>query len=87
MERTDFAQHLQENSARLAGGEALFSPGIYDPVGRKTWMESKSNEPVSDGEISEAESQLECTLPSGYKTFLKILGPGVWAEQATLRSG
>jgi hypothetical protein len=63
---TDFVEYLKTCSSKKIGLNNLFVPDSKIAIG--------------DDDVAKAEKMLNCSLPTGYETFLQTLGTGCWAD-------
>jgi hypothetical protein len=63
---TDFEQFLQAKKISIVGKKPLFEP--------------LPSNPISEADVEQTEATLQCRLPNGFRTFLKTVGSGIWAD-------
>jgi hypothetical protein len=63
------------------GSKPLFEPGIYDPSGEgRDWTRLPALSPTALASIEAAEDLIGHVFPNSYKSFLRHIGPGCWAN-------
>lgn len=75
--RSDFETFLRETS------ESKIPDEYGDLLGE---MFSPADEPATNAEIEDAEHRLGVTLPESFRCFLRVLGPGDWANAGFVSS-
>jgi len=76
---TDFAQFLQQHKDLKVGKRTVFQPQPNQQVICDPALESIPRLPIPEA-LVQAQTSLGCALPSGYKTFMEVLGPGRWGS-------